>query len=156
MGGNWVVNKNEVPVCAIGADHALEQVNRSMKVSGGLIGITQNPNARARFFLVAPELARMSSDAEEMAGVACGPQEKHHEQTASVLQRTETNVQKLVDKIALFTNPFSEKTTDLINLVTKAIMPNEVKEDILRAHEKGAALHKNFVATRIITTDINF
>jgi len=39
--GNWVVNKNaEVPFCAIGADNALEHKNRSMNVSGGLVGIT--------------------------------------------------------------------------------------------------------------------
>ena len=36
--GNWVVNKNaRVASCAVGADHALEHVNRSMKVSAGLI-----------------------------------------------------------------------------------------------------------------------
>lgn len=33
LSGNWVVNKNSrVPFCALGADHGLEQVNRSMKV----------------------------------------------------------------------------------------------------------------------------
>ena len=26
--GNWVVNKNTIPFCAIGPDHALEQINR--------------------------------------------------------------------------------------------------------------------------------
>ena len=32
---NWVVNKNEdIAFCALGADHALEQINQSMKVSG--------------------------------------------------------------------------------------------------------------------------
>ena len=36
---NWVVNSH-IPFCAIGADHALEHSNRSMKVSGGLVGIT--------------------------------------------------------------------------------------------------------------------
>ena len=56
--GNWVINKNEmVPFCALGADNALEHVNRSMKVSGGLVGITLNPSARAKFFLISPELA---------------------------------------------------------------------------------------------------
>ena len=53
--GNWVVNKNPcAPFCAIGADHALEQINRSMKVTGGLVGITLNPSARTKFFLIAP------------------------------------------------------------------------------------------------------
>ena len=39
--GSWVVNKNaKVASCAVGTDHALEHVNRSMKVSSGLIGST--------------------------------------------------------------------------------------------------------------------
>ena len=59
MEGNWVVNKNMVPFCAIGPDHALEQVNRMLKVAGGLTGITLNPYACTKFFLVAPELARL-------------------------------------------------------------------------------------------------
>jgi len=55
-GGNWVVNKNPcVPFCAIGPDHALERLNRSVKVTGGLVGITLNPSARVKFFLVAPK-----------------------------------------------------------------------------------------------------
>ena len=46
LSGNWVVNKNQVvPFCAIGADHGREQVNRSMKVTGGLVGITLNQAA---------------------------------------------------------------------------------------------------------------
>ena len=49
---NWVVNKNaKVAFCAVGADNALEHVNRSLKVSGGLIGITLNPTARTKYFL---------------------------------------------------------------------------------------------------------
>lgn len=56
--GNWVVNKNSnVSFCGLGADNALEHTNRSMKVSGGLVSITQNPSARAKFFLITPELA---------------------------------------------------------------------------------------------------
>ena len=46
LSGNWVVDKNSsVPLCALGADHGLEHVHRSMKVSGGLVGITLNQAA---------------------------------------------------------------------------------------------------------------
>ncbi|KAK3716432.1 hypothetical protein QZH41_005461 [Actinostola sp. cb2023] len=49
--GNWVVNKNpRVAFCALGADHSLEHINRSMKVTGGLVGITLNTSAHAKFF----------------------------------------------------------------------------------------------------------
>ena len=61
MSGNWVVNKNDVvPFCAIGVDTALENVNRSLKVNGGLVGITLNPSARNKFFLVSPYLTKQS------------------------------------------------------------------------------------------------
>ena len=57
-------------MCALGADHALEQINRSMKVSGGLVGINLNPNG-TMFDLIAPELARLASEeAKEMAGTS--------------------------------------------------------------------------------------
>ena len=33
--GNFTVNKSEAPFSAFGADHALEQKNRAIKVIGG-------------------------------------------------------------------------------------------------------------------------
>ena len=48
--GNISVTKSEIPFVSIGADHACEQLNRTMKVSGGLSGISNNQNARQRFF----------------------------------------------------------------------------------------------------------
>ena len=51
LSGNWVVNKNQdTTFCAVGPDNALEHLNWKMKVSGGLVGITLNPNARVKFF----------------------------------------------------------------------------------------------------------
>ena len=74
--GNWVVNKNkEVPFCAVGGDTALEHLNRSMKVSGGLEGNTLNESAQAKFFLIAPELARLTAEAKAMAGLV--PERAH-------------------------------------------------------------------------------
>ena len=48
--GNWVVNRSATSFCALGSDEALEHQNRALKVTGGLVGITQNPRALARFF----------------------------------------------------------------------------------------------------------
>ena len=54
--GNWVAIKNTIPFCAIRPDHALEHINRWMKVTRGLVGITLNKNARKRFFLISADL----------------------------------------------------------------------------------------------------
>ena len=105
--GNWVVNKNaQIPFCGLGTDNALEHVNRSMKVSGGLVGITLNPSARAKFFLIAPELSRLAEQANDMAGVSTKVQDKHHKLTAAVLSREEKNISKLTTTIVSYTNPF--------------------------------------------------
>ena len=46
--GNFCVNKNEIPACAIGPGYAIEHVNKVMKILGGLNGLTQQPAAMAR------------------------------------------------------------------------------------------------------------
>ena len=106
--GNWVVNKNpHVSFCAIGADHALEHINRSMKVSGGLIGITLNASARTKFFLIAPELARLAGEAEEMAGCTLNAKLSHHALPDSTGQRQRRSIIALNCTLAGFTNPFT-------------------------------------------------
>ena len=113
--GNWVVNKNEkVAFCAVGADNALEHVNRSMKVSGGLIGITLNPSARTKYFLIAPELAKLAEEAKLMAGTSSKTQTSHHNLTTVVRLREERNVQQLTASIQRFTNPFTVEGPDLM------------------------------------------
>ena len=88
--GNWVVNKNaKVAFCAVGADNALEHVNRSMKVSGRLNGITLNPTARTKYFLIAPELARLAEQAKLMAGTSSKTQTSHHNLTTAARLREE-------------------------------------------------------------------
>ena len=47
---NISVTKNAIPFVSIGADPACEHLNKLMKVHAGLIGISNNPNARQRFF----------------------------------------------------------------------------------------------------------
>ena len=92
--GNWVVNKNaQVQFWAVGADNALEHIKRSMKVSGGLIGITLNEAARTKFFLIAPELARLAEQAKKMAGVSSKTQGHHHNLTTAVLAREEKKIE---------------------------------------------------------------
>lgn len=154
--GNWVVNKNShAAFCALGADHALEQLNRSMKVSGGLIGITLNPGARATFFLISPEMARLASEAQHMAGWVSSARKEHHALSATALQNHENNVLKLAATMRSFTNPFSVEGDDLFNLVTKSVMPENVKQDLCKQGEIGQELFETFVAQRIDSSSVN-
>ena len=152
--GNWVVNKNaKVPFCAVGADHALEHVNRSMKVSGGLIGIMLNPTARTKYFLIAPELARLAEQGKLMAGTSSKTQTSNHNLTTAVRLREERNVQQLTASIQRFTNPFTVEDPDLFNLVTKVRMPEKVKKDLCDQGVIGNKLLETFVKERIQTAE---
>ena len=110
--GNWVVNKNEeVPFCAIGADHALEHINRAMKVSGGFVGITLNASVHTKFFLITPELATLST--EELAGIKPTVPVQHHTMTTAFQCHEEKSVAAMTDTFRRFTNPFQEESGDL-------------------------------------------
>ena len=98
-----MVNKNaRVLFCAVGADTALEHINRSMKVTGGLVGITLNQDARTKFFLIAPELARLAEQAKNMADVSPKIRVHHHHLAAAVLAREEKGVKQLTATIEFY------------------------------------------------------
>lgn len=147
--GNFCVNKNEIPFCAIGPDHAIEHVNKMMKIRGGLKGLTQQPAAMTRWFLIAPELSRIAVQAEVMVGVQRQMPKHHHDLTDAVIKRYNENIVKLKEVLEA-NDPFQEGG-DLINIITKAVMPTEVKEDISNRDQIGQERFDSFVKERIGT-----
>ena len=53
--GNFSVNKSSVAYTPLGADHALEQANKRMKIHGGTKGIANNQIAIDQYFIIALE-----------------------------------------------------------------------------------------------------
>lgn len=100
-------------------------------ISGGIVGITQNEIARARFFLISPELAKLSSDACDMAGLNRGEQFHHHDLTTATRTRQQQNVTSLKNTIQLFCNPFEYQENDIINITTKSVMSECIKNEMV-------------------------
>lgn len=117
-----------------------------MKVAGGLVGITLNPAARTKFFLISPELARLSEKAKLLAGMSSPIQMHQHGLSSSVLTRQEKNIKELTSTIQGFTNPFTENDKDLCNIVTKAVVPDVVRKDVVNEPEIGNNLAETFIA----------
>ena len=59
-------------------DQGLEQEIRALKVSGGVIGITQNKSALDRYFLIAPELLRILDSFWEQYGEIPNYKKEHY------------------------------------------------------------------------------
>lgn len=90
-----------------------------------------------------------------MAGVSSKVQSHHHNDMPSVLSRENLTIKTLAETIESFTNPFTEKSSDLFNLVTKVVMPDNIKNDLCDQPAVGKMLLESFVSERIKTGKIN-
>ena len=141
-----------MPFCAIEADHALEHINRSMKVVGGLTGITVNANARNKFVLTTSEISRLT-DAEEMVGGIASTTKHHHALSQSILTKQEHNIDALKVTIYRFTNPLvADYDGTLFNVVTKQVVADAVKGNMCEQRAIGNKLFDEFVAQRITSS----
>ncbi len=109
-----------------------------MKIRGGLKGLTQQPAAMARWFLVAPELSRLAAQVEDMLGVQRASSSHHHDLSDTVINRYNENVEKLKDVLKA-NDPFATAESHLVNIITKAVMPDDIKEGVLTRDEVGQA-----------------
>ena len=55
---------------------------------------------------------------------------RHHELSRAILKMQAKNAQKLDSITEGLINPFSYQANDIINLVTKAVMQEKIKQDI--------------------------
>ena len=144
------VSKSQIPFTSIAPDHALEQENRRLKVNGGIVGITQNENALRRFFLIAPELKRLSLKFEENIGInLVKKRTTHHELYGSKSKRISDNVSKLKKIFENHGDPFRQTTNDLNNMLSHAVLPDAVAKDILDRDREGERLFQEFVKIRL-------
>lgn len=147
--GNISVTKNTIPFVSIGADHAVEHLNRLLKVHSGLIGISNNANARQRFFLAAPELSRLSCEFKGQFGLKESEISEHHGLSPSVVKREHNAIDRIKAAILSHGNPFEVEGNQLFNVVTHAYVPEEFVPQILNIDETGQKLYEEFVAERI-------
>ena len=64
---------------------------------------------------------------------------RHHQLSQAIRKRKTKNAHKLVSTIEGFVKPFSYQETYIIDLVTKAVIPEKVKQDICLIEEVGVA-----------------
>ena len=79
--------------------------------------------------LVAPELSRLATQVEYMVGVQRASSSHHHDLSDAITNRYNDNVQKLKDVLKV-SEPFATEGRHLINILTKAVMPDDIKEGV--------------------------
>ena len=69
--------------------------------------------------------------------------------------REERNIKQLTATIERFTNPFTEESDDLFNLVTKVVVVDKVKGDLCGQSMIGRKLLETYVNERIKSDKVN-
>jgi len=141
--------KNAIPFVPIGADHACEHLNKLMKVHAGLIGIyNNNPNARQRFILAAPELSCLAKEFKDRFHDVGSKAVEHHDLSPSKIRREHGTISMIKDAIQSHGNPFAVEGNMIYNIITHAYIPDEYVPQILNIDDTGQKLYEDYVAER--------
>ena len=136
-------------------DLALEHVNRSGKVTGGLVGITRTDSARDRWCITYNERAKLSEDTKTMFNVGGGNVgNSNRELGKGRLGRDEEDVLKLMSCFQRY-EVFRPKE-NLVAVTTGDVASEEIKHDLLPAEEVGKTVVREFVEGRLIKKEVKF
>ena len=128
MDGKFCVSKSNVKFTSIGPDHGIEQENRRLKVTGGIVGITQNDHALQRFFLAAPVLSVICKEFEHKFGLnSRNSSSRYHDLHRNKPKRIQKNVESLCRVITQHGDPFTNQDERLFNILTHALMDEKVQ-----------------------------
>ena len=146
---NISVAKNAIPLESIGTDHACEHLNKLMKVHAGLIGITNNPNARQRFLLAAPELPCLAKKFKDQFHDVGSKAVEHHDLSPSKIRREHGTISRIKDAIESRGNQFAVEGNMIYNIITHVYIPDAYVPHILNIDDTTQKLYGDYVAERV-------
>ena len=119
------------------------------------MGITGNEEAMEKYFLIAPALCTIVSDFKEYAGIQSHKSSSIHHQMVGTKSTTMlTNTLKLYTFLMKNGNPLFK--SDVHNLTTFAVVPNDISINIEKRDELGRKALEAFVDERIVQKSIPF
>ena len=138
-------------------DQTMEQtLNRNTKTKGGIIGFSLKKGAVQRWMLTAHARASFVDRCREMASSHPQDEIKGHKELGAVRKRRdEEDVQKVMEVISQWRNPF-ETADDLVSLSSGSIASSALKEDLLKAEEKGKSALVSFVQDWLTSSTVRF
>ncbi|PIK61642.1 hypothetical protein BSL78_01460 [Apostichopus japonicus] len=127
----------------------MQHLMKQMKVRAGLIGISNNANARQRFFMAAPELSCLSKEFKSQFDAEVGKATEHRDLGPSAVKMEHDAIDKIKAAILSHGNPFATEGDQLHNLITHAYIPDEYVPQILNIDATGQTLYEAYVSERI-------
>ena len=139
-------------------DYALETTeNKTLKGTGGIIGLTLRGQALSRWFLARPVTTLYSTNYH--TGVCQKKrkaQQTDHLHRKSTQHRWNADVKKMTDIFNVsFIDPFDldDPPARLTNITTGAVASTDIEQSLLNALEKGTQMVKSFVTERLVPSN---
>jgi len=154
--GNFVAKLTNGSFNSVWYDYILEVTeNKSLKTSGGIIGLTHNDSALFRWFLARPLTAKyaLAYSAPKQAT----SKTHHHTDTPYHIQAYNETVQNMLHlfESETFIDPFSLDCppSRLVNIANGEEIPAEIEKSLLECHELGKQSLGAFVEERFVVAD---
>jgi hypothetical protein len=154
--GKFTVHKSHHAFLGLAIDHTHDQLNAVVKGDGGIIGLTDNASAMARWIVCVSDVARLLEEFECSMDTVAGfvhVSETHHEQQPSTQDAFVNDVRKLLTTMLDMGNPF-EELNDLVVLHNRNIVPAEIAELAGKLHDIGKTQYDEFVKPRLVTCEV--
>ena len=119
-----------------------------MKLTGGVIGLTQNQAALHSFCLVAPFLSALSKEFYNKNQITTKAYSQDYQMTSLTNQRISSNVKKNIVVFHTFNFDFKDYAS-VFNAVSKVVLPAETATDLLNHEYTAKEMHKSFVGEKI-------
>ena len=153
MEGKFVIHKTEKQFSRIAIDEGHEQNNKEVKGDAGIIGITSNEKALARWLLAGPHICNITKDFinDISAKKICSDLKfLHHEESTAHQKRYCEDVRKLTMIIRELGNPFPEQSTDALVVLHNGQMHKGIAvTNVSRAEKGGRDLFEEFMVKRL-------
>ena len=115
---SWVVQKTNHKFSTTLLDHAHEQENAKLKIKGGSIALTEDPQALKKWYVSAPEKPRVMTEFENVLkhDTDLELDYLHHDESMSMQSAFQKEFSSLTGKIREYENPFFEISDKLMVL----------------------------------------
>ena len=148
--GRFSVTRSNKRFSAIAIDQSHVQLNKKLKGTGGIIGLTQDPVSLMNWSVSGPEVSKLiedfqvASEADEIDG---GCDFFHHDETAKRQSDFVSDVRSMAEVIRLHNNPFLDFGSELISLHGQI---SEDKDSVFVIMERGREQYNSYVKEVII------
>lgn len=153
------VSRSSVPNSRNPVDITIEQtINKHAKSQGGIIGFSRNYSAYYRWCTTRHCRAKYVEALLQVTDMTSEETSAHKELQPAQIQGCEADVNKVIEAICGFTNPFStDNNPDELYCLSSGVPAKpDVAADLLKAYKIGQTAMEDFINSRLVNKTTDF